>query len=151
MFSRVHFTVYCIGGEKINQFQIFFNACCILEYFVFILQSSFKGRKKNRLLLLNIFVLLLFGVCCARPGESNTLSVQRPQPHTTNTWKEEKDKTEGDKKIMSRSCQQKSIGSALKTRQSHTIKHRVTKIVPKRHREGHKGSAILRSPTTRRR
>ena len=38
---------------------------------------------------------------------------------------------------------------SLETRQSHTIKHRVIKIVPKRHREGHKGSAILRSPTTR--
>ena len=29
--------------------------------------------------------------------------------------------------------QQESIGSALKTRQSNTIKYRVTKIVPKRH------------------
>ena len=37
------------------------------------------------------------------------------------------------------------------TRQSHIIKHRVTKIVPKRHRERHIASAILRSPTTRRR
>ena len=40
-----------------------------------------------------------FGVRCARPGESeDTLSVQRPQPHTTSPWKEEKDKTVGDKK-----------------------------------------------------
>ena len=40
-----------------------------------------------------------FGVRCARPGESeDTLSVLRPQPHTTNPWKEEKDKTVGDKK-----------------------------------------------------
>ena len=54
-------------------------------------------------------------------------------------------------KIKSRSCQQESIGSALETRQSHTIKHRVTKMVPKRHREGHNASAILRSPITRRR
>ena len=35
-----------------------------------------------------------------------------------------------DKK--SRLGQQESIGSALKTRQSHTIKYRVTKIIPKR-------------------
>ena len=27
-----------------------------------------------------------------------TLSVQRPQPHTANPWKEEKDKTVGEKK-----------------------------------------------------
>ena len=40
-----------------------------------------------------------FGVRCARPGESeDTLSVQRQQPHTTNSWKEEKDKTVGNKK-----------------------------------------------------
>ena len=50
-------------------------------------------------------------------------------------------------KRKSRSCPQESIGSALEIRQSHTIKHRVTKIVPKR---GHKDSAILKSPTTRR-
>ena len=45
-------------------------------------------------------LLLLFGVRCARPGESeNTLSVQRPQPHTSNPWKEEeKDKIVGDTK-----------------------------------------------------
>ena len=40
-----------------------------------------------------------FEVRCARPGVSeDTLSVQRPQPLTTNPWKEEKDKTVGDKK-----------------------------------------------------
>ena len=96
-----------------------------------------------------------FGVHCARPGESeDTLSVQRPQPHTTNRWKEEKYRTKKNsrrQKRKSRSCQQESIGSALETRQSHTIKQRVTKIVPKRYREGHIASAILRSPTTMRR
>ena len=60
-----------------------------------------------------------FGVRCARPGESeDTLSVKRPQPHTTNPWKEEKNKTVGDEKERARSCQQESIGSALETRQS---------------------------------
>ena len=99
-----------------------------------------------------LLLLITIEVRCARPGESeNTLSVQRPQPHTTNPWKEEKVKIVGDKKRKGRFCQQESIGSALETCQSHTIKYRVTKIVPKRHREGHKGSAILRSPTTGRR
>ena len=97
-------------------------------YYYYYLESAVQGRERVR-----------------------TLSVQRPQPHTTNPWKEENDKTVGDKKRKSRSCQQESIGSALKTRHSHTIKHRVTKIVQKRHREGHKASAILRSHTTRRR
>ena len=36
-----------------------------------------------------------------------TLSVQRPQPYTTNPWKEEKDKT------VANAFQQESIGSAL--------------------------------------
>ena len=47
----------------------------------------------------NYYYYYYFGVRCARPGESeDTLSVQRPQPHTTNPWKEEKDKTVGDKR-----------------------------------------------------
>ena len=99
----------------------------IIIIIIILLESAVQGRERVR-----------------------TLSVQRPQPHTTNPWKEEKDKTVGDKKRKNRSCQQESIGSALETCQSHTIKHRVTKIFPKRHREGHKASAILRSPTTRR-
>ena len=46
-----------------------------------------------------ILLLLLTGVRSAWTGESgNALSVQRPQHHTTNIWKEEKDKTVGDKK-----------------------------------------------------
>ena len=37
-------------------------------------------------------LLLLFRVRCARSGESeNTLSVQRPQPHTTNLWNQEEE------------------------------------------------------------
>ena len=42
---------------------------------IIILKSAVQGRERVR-----------------------TLSVQRPQPHTTNPWKEEKDKTVGDKK-----------------------------------------------------
>ena len=57
------------------------------------------NASKKRLVNFVILLLLLSGVRCARPGESdNTLSVQRPEPHTTNLWKEEKDKTVGDKK-----------------------------------------------------
>ena len=46
-----------------------------------------------------LLLLLLAGVRNARSGESeNTLSVPRPKPHTTNPWKEEKDKIVGDQK-----------------------------------------------------
>ena len=63
-----------------------------------VMESSVKCVIKPLLLLL-LLLLLLIGVRCARPGDSeNTLSVQRPQPHTASPWKEEKDKTVGDKK-----------------------------------------------------
>ena len=80
----------------------------------------------NRLLLL----LLLIGVRCARPGESeNTLSVQRPHPTQPTHGRKTNIKQYRRLKRKSRSCQQESIISALETRQSHKIKHRVTKIV----------------------
>ena len=82
------------------------------------------------------FLFLYIGVRCVGLGESeNTLSVQIPQPHTTNPWKEEKDKTVGDKKERADDANRKALALL---RQSHTIKQRVTKIVPKRHREGTK-------------
>ena len=43
---------------------------------------------------------------------------------------------------MSRLGRQENIGSALKTCQSHTIKHKLTNIVPKRNLAGHKGSSF---------
>ena len=53
--------------------------------------------------MVTVLLLLLFGVCRAKPGESeNTLSLQRPQPHTTNPLKKEKDKTVRDKKRKKR-------------------------------------------------
>ena len=52
--------------------------------------------------------------------------------NTTNKWKEEKYKIVGAKK--SRLGKPESIGSALKTRGPDTIKHWVTKIVPRKHR-----------------
>ena len=85
--------------------------------------------------------LLLFGVRCVRPGKrENTLTVQRPQPHTTNPWKEE-DKILGDTEERADHANRKAMALL--------VKPAVTKIVSKRHRERHKGSAILRSPTTR--
>ena len=90
-----------------------------------------------------------FGVRCARPGESeDTLSVQRPQPHTTNTWKEEKHKTVGDKKEKADHAKRKALALFLK-QASPTLSN--TWSLRSFRREGHKASAILRSPTTRRR
>ena len=62
-----------------------------------------------------IVLLLLIGVSCARPGESeNALSVQRPQPHTTNPSKEENDKTVGDKKERTDRANRKALALLLK-------------------------------------
>ena len=43
-----------------------------------------------------------------------TLSVQRPQPHTTNPWMEEKDKTVGDKKERADHANRKALALLLK-------------------------------------
>ena len=56
----------------------------------------------------------------------NTVSVWRPQPHATNQWKKEKDYMVKTKRR--RSGYQEILGSALKIRQSHTIKHRIMKL-----------------------
>ena len=43
-----------------------------------------------------------------------TLSVQRPQPHTTNPWKEEKDKIVGVKKERADHANRKALALLLK-------------------------------------
>ena len=89
------------------------------------MSSSFFIPRRIRVSLANhdtvefafsqLLLLLLFGVSCARPGESeDSLSVQRPQPHTTNTWKEEKDKIVGVKKERADQANMKTLG-ALET------------------------------------
>ena len=77
----------------------------------------------------------------------NTLSILRPQPHTTNLW-EEKDKIEVDKKIGQAT---RKASALLLNPDIPTPSNRVTKIVLKIHREGHKGSVVLKSYTVRRR
>ena len=68
-----------------------------------------------------------------REREIDTLSVRRPQPHTpTYRGKEEKGKIVEDKKRREQLGQQKGIGPALETRQSHTIKYGVNQIIPER-------------------
>ena len=52
-------------------------------------QSGKLAHKERNLFRLRVLLLLII-VRCARPRESEkTLSVQRPQPHITNPWKEE--------------------------------------------------------------
>ena len=71
--------------------------CYILHYIseilfiIIILESAVQGRERVR-----------------------TLSVQRPQPHTTNPGKEEKDKTVGDKKERADHANRKAFALLLK-------------------------------------
>ena len=63
-----------------------------------------------------ILLLLLFGVRCARPGESdNTLPVQRPQPHTTNPWEEEENEIVGDKEERADHANRRASALLLKS------------------------------------
>ena len=136
--NEFHIIVFWLGSERPSG-HLFFARF-----------TSFHTHA-SLLTFLLLLLLLSFGVRCARPGESeNTLSPKTPTPHNQPIEGRKRENSRSQKR-KSRSCQQESIGSALETRQSHIIKHRVTKIVPKKHREGHKGSAILRSPATRRR
>ena len=65
--------------------------------------------------VLLLLFLLLIGVCCVRLEESeNTLSVQKPEPHTINPRKEEKDKTAGVKKERADHDNRKSFALLLK-------------------------------------
>ena len=69
-----------------------------------------------KIIICVLLLLLLFGVRCERPGESaNTLSVQRPQPHTTNQWKEEEeDKIVGDTKERADHANRKALALLMK-------------------------------------
>ena len=60
-----------------------------------------------------IIIIIRQSPQCTAGREWEHSQYEDPQPHTTNSWKEKKDKIVGDK-IKSRSCQQESIGSALK-------------------------------------
>ena len=65
--------------------------------------------------LLLLLLLLFWSPLCNWPVESeDTLSVQRPQPHTTNQWKEKKDKTVGDKKERADHANRKELALLLK-------------------------------------
>ena len=75
----------------------------------------YLGIIRKWYMTLSLTLLSLFRVRFSRPGEGEkTLSVQRPQPHTTNPWKEEKDKTVGDKKERADHANRKALALLLK-------------------------------------
>ena len=73
----------------LEQFTIL-HVYIIIYYYYYYLESAVQGRERVR------------------------LSVQRPQPHTTNPWKEEKDKTVGYKKERTDHANMKALALNLK-------------------------------------
>ena len=74
-----------------------------------------------------IIIIIIIEVCYARLGES---AYQRPHgPQYKLIYRTERRETVEAKNGTSSLCQYKSIGPALKTRQSHTIEYVVSKFV----------------------
>ena len=68
-----------------------------------------------------------------REREIDTPSGRRPQAHTTNLERKIRERENSRRqKRREQLGQQKGIGPALKTRQSHTIKYGVNQIIPER-------------------
>ena len=86
---------------------MFYNIIIII-----IIKLFYHGICSTILLLL--LLLLLFWSPLCKAGSEDTLSVQRPQPHTSNPWKEEKDKTVGDKKERADQANRKALALLLK-------------------------------------
>ena len=73
---------------------------------------------------------------------------------TIPTYRQKEEKGKNSRRLQqgqSSLGQYKSVGPALETCQSHTVEHRVSKIVPEGHCEGNKSLAILRDSASRRR
>ena len=71
--------------------------------------------------------------------------------HTLPTYREKEEKgkiVEDIKGEIEQLGQQKGIGPALETRQSHTVEYGVNQIVPERYCEGNKSPAVLRGSAT---
>ena len=90
---RLHdFNNIFITSIKIyNCLNYTFVAILVIIIIIIILESAVQGWERVR-----------------------TLSVQRPQPHSTNPWKEEKDKTVGDKKERADHANRKALALLLK-------------------------------------
>ena len=99
-----------------------------------------------------IIIIIIKGRQC-KAGRERLTPCQSEDPSPTiptHRRKEEKGENSRRQKGSEQLGQQKRIGPTLETRQSHTIEHRVTKIVPERYREGNKCPTVLRGSAARR-
>ena len=86
------------------------------------------------IIIIIIIIIIRKGWKCKAGREQLTsYQFEDPNPTTpTHRMKEEKGKLQ-EAKVSEQLGQQKGIGRALETRQSHNIEHGVTKIVPQRY------------------
>ena len=83
-----------------------------------------------------ITVIIILKARRYKAGREKLTPYQSEDPSPTiptHRRKAEKRKTVEDKKWSKQLAQSKDIGLALKTRQSHTVEHRVSKIIPVRY------------------
>ena len=87
-----------------------------------------------------------------RVRKIDILSVQRPQPHTTNLYRKRRERENSwRQKRREQLGQQKGIGPAVETSQFHNIEYGVNQIVPERYWERNKSNAVLRGSAAGRR
>ena len=102
----------------------------------------------------NNWIIIIIKKILAMQGwerEIDTLTVRRPQPHTTNLQRKRRERENSWLKRREQLGQQKGIGPALETCQCHTIEYGVNQIIPERYSEGNKSPAVLRGSAAGRR
>ena len=104
-----------------------------------------KIRKSQEHSHSNIIIVKKDWQCKAGRGRLTPYQSKDPSP-TLPAYRGKEDKGENSSRQKRREQlgQQKGIGSALETHQSHTIKYGVNQIVPERYWEGNKSPAVLR-------
>ena len=100
--------------------------------------------ESHDILLLLSLLLLKMSLQCKAGREWEHTTVRRPNA----TQPARKRGNRRRRKVAADLANKKALGSDLKTRQSHTMKHRVIKIVSQRHWEEHNGPEEPRSSTS---
>ena len=63
---------------------------------------------------ITIIIIIIWSRLCEAGREWDTLSIERPQPHAANPWKEEEDKIVGDTKERTDHANGKALALLLK-------------------------------------
>ena len=110
-----------------------------------------EGTRENPLWVL--LLLLLKNIGNAKQGERDwhSISSKTPAPHYQPIKEKKRKGTSWRQQRREQLCQQKGIGPALETRQTHTIAYGVNQIVPERYWAVNKSPMALRGSSVGRR